>query len=311
VSGARRQRIPEKQRQELFYESNYCCVVCQGRGSHIHHIDHNNSNNESDNLVVVCQPHHDDAHTKRELSQNLTPAHLKNFKARWTSQVAAERERKASVSGQKETADFLTKIGLTWGYINHKRVAQLVDDDMLTGTNPALFRRCKASRLVDERGIIIKPTSWVSSGEPLRSTIYDWFPYGDDQALHLLYSDFVDQISRRVKPIHLFERNWNKTFVRDILNHGDFIFLIKDNYFKETRNDGDSIHIRGLARKNNIVIEYFVDTIDMFGTTSITVSFQGHNTCSALLQIKSIDTTLPDQMTIRCTPIALGVCFRN
>jgi len=47
----------------------------------------------------------------------------------------------------------------------------------------------------------------------------------------------------------------------------------------------------------------------MFGITSMTISFSGQNSCSAFLQVKSIDREEDDTMLIKCTPVGLGVSF--
>ncbi|WP_066044497.1 HNH endonuclease signature motif containing protein [Bathymodiolus septemdierum thioautotrophic gill symbiont] len=66
-----RPKIPKAIENRLLYESAYACVVCQSDGCHIHHIDQDHSNNKENNLVVLCIKHHDEAHTKRQLSKNL------------------------------------------------------------------------------------------------------------------------------------------------------------------------------------------------------------------------------------------------
>src|SRR5258708_2128569 len=95
-----RRSIPQLRLQKLLYESSYVCVVCQQRCSHVHHIDQNNSNNAESNLVVLCATHHEDAHTVRQLSRNMTPQALLHAKRQWIAQVAARRQAAATVPGQ-------------------------------------------------------------------------------------------------------------------------------------------------------------------------------------------------------------------
>jgi len=307
---ATRIKIPEKQKQLLLYESAFACVVCQKRGAHIHHIDRDNSHNDSDNLVVLCQEHHDEAHTKRELSQNLTPERLKVYKQSWLEQVSERRCAVASVEGQKRNGHEWLNIGVTWGYINHKRVIQLVTDEILGSVNRTTFRRCVDRGITDARGVVIRPESFQEADTIYGNTMYDWFPPGDDQSLHLLYSDFVDKISNKVRPIQLDEQNWNRTFIGNVLEEGQFIFFIGGQNFKTVAENNVSAHVRVTCRKKKIELQYFVDTFDMFGTTSISVSFFGRATCSSFLQIKSVEKT-PELWKIACTPIALGVSFRD
>jgi len=46
-----------------------------------------NQGADSLNLAVVCTNHHDRAHTRSELSRNLTPAVLREFKRNWEEAV--------------------------------------------------------------------------------------------------------------------------------------------------------------------------------------------------------------------------------
>ena len=81
-----RKKIPDKLQDSLLYKSANTCCVCRDikKGCHIHHIDENASNsNQENNLIVLCTGCHDEAHTKHQLSQNLTPSRLLSFKKAW------------------------------------------------------------------------------------------------------------------------------------------------------------------------------------------------------------------------------------
>lgn len=305
---ANRPAIPEKLKQTLLYESAFVCVVCQIKNTQIHHIDKDNSNNSPDNLVVVCLNHHDEAHATKTLSQNLTPARLQKSKLAWVSYVKQNRNQTASLEGQLQQADEWSSFGMTWGYINHHRVAQLLDSEILKGVDQGPLRRCQSSSIVDQNGFLLKPQGRKPSTNYFGNTVYSWFPFGDDQALHKLYSDFVDQIAQRVTPIHLDKSSWMKKFIGNCLQEGQFIFFTKAQFFKRVSEDVENAHIRVKTTQKKITIKYYVDTMNMFGTTSISVSFSGHKSCSSLVQIKSIDKT-SENWILHCTPIALGVGF--
>lgn len=81
-----RKALPKELKQRILYASAFVCVVCQAQGCHIHHIDTDHSNDEEENLVCLCTKHHDEAHTKRELSQNLTPDALRHAMQAWCSE---------------------------------------------------------------------------------------------------------------------------------------------------------------------------------------------------------------------------------
>ena len=307
---ANRPKVPEKLRQELLYESAFACVVCQARRVQIHHIDQNNKNNIPVNLVLLCHDHHDDAHATKSLSQNLTPARLKEFKKKWINQVQQNRNMIATLEGQLKEADSWSGMGILWGYINHRRVSQLLNPEILKCADQNLLGRCQSHNVVDQSGILLQPKGWVPEGNYIGNTVYDWFPHGDDHALHKLYSDFVDKITQRVIPIHLEKFSWTKSYIGNCLHEGQFIFFTKAQYFKQVSEDTENAHLRVKTTLRKITIEYYIDTMNMFGVTSIAVSFTGHKVCSSLLQVKSIEKD-SDDWTIHCTPIALGVGFRQ
>lgn len=308
-----RPSVPKKLQQKLLYDSQYVCAFCQSDGCHIHHIDQNHSNNEEENLIVLCVRHHNEAHTKRDHSKNLDSGALRDAKLKWTTTVQAKREKTATVAGQKEAAksDSLRAIGLMWGYINHRRVIQMVDFERLDDVGSQLLDYCCAKGIVDSEGIIVKPAGITPGGSPLQNTIYDWFEYGDDQRLHLLYTKFVDQIGGTAKVVHLEPQSWSPTAAVELVQPGTLIFITRAFYFKTISSATESDHIRCKSAKDGLSLEFFIDTMNMFGTTSITVSFTGHQTCAALVLVKSVNSSSDGTVIISATPIALGVGFEK
>ena len=308
-----RKQIPKPLKHKIMYESQYVCSVCQRQACQIHHIDGDNSNNQEDNLIVLCSIHHDEAHTKRQLSQNLNVDALRNAKKSWEEQVLAKRNSSATVSGQLSTASSspIASIGITWGYINHRRVGQIAKPNLLGPEDKKYFEYCKERGLIDQRGILIKPTNTTLSSNYFNNTIYDWYQHGDDQRLHLAYSQLVDQISEMTSPIHLESKNLTKTRVLQLVNPGSFIFLNRGFFFKCVEETQENQHRQVHTFKRKVSVQFYVDTIDMFGTTSISISFSGHKSCAAFLQIKSIEEIADGKLILHCTPIALGVGFNK
>jgi len=58
----------------LLFECNRTCCVCEtpGKTIQIHHIDEASSNNNYDNLIVLCLECHSDAHTEKAFGRNWT-----------------------------------------------------------------------------------------------------------------------------------------------------------------------------------------------------------------------------------------------
>lgn len=174
---------------KVMYDSAFACAVCQKKGDHIHHLDKNNSNNVYDNLVLLCQSHHDEAHTKRELSLNLTADHLRKFRDQWYLRVKKHRNEVASASGQSGIADEFFRVGIMWGYINHSRLIQALPAGLIARADQGLSSRLQRNGVLDQRGIMIKPKGVVPAGSYVGSTVYDWYSYPDSIALHIFYSE--------------------------------------------------------------------------------------------------------------------------
>lgn len=298
------------------YDSNYVCSVCQEKGSHIHHIDANNRNNNEENLIYLCTNHHDEAHTKHQLSQNLTPRILLDAKTNWIAKVKERRDLVATVSGQLSLVAgsqyaSIASAGITWGYINHRRVSQIANPDALPTKERRVFDYCRARGIIDSSGILIKPPHVRRQNDYVGNSIYDWYEHGDDLRLHLVYSAFVDQISNAVQPKHLETAGWTKTRIAELVSPGDFVFANRAFYFKCVRETKSNQHRRAWTFARNVSIEFYVDTIDMFGTTSMTVSFSGHQTCAALLHLKSVENAKNGKLVLHCSPIALGTAFNK
>lgn len=307
-----RKAIPSAIKNKLLYESRYCCAICQKSGCQIHHIDQDHSNNAEGNLIVLCAAHHDEAHTTRSMSNNLDARALRHAKNKWTKQVQDSRILAATLEGQTQTAEneWLSS-GVSWGYINHGRVAQMSHLEKLSSKGQRLLDYCRYKNMVDEDAIIIMPSSMSTSSSSSKNSVYDWFDFGDDQRLHALYSEMVDQVGRNTNVIHIEPSAWTKARIKSLVKSGSIIFLNKGMYFKSINETKENDHRRCQTFKNRVHVEFYVDTIDMYGATSMSVSFQGHQSCAALLLVKSMAENEDGDLLLNCTPLALGIGFRD
>ncbi|MDX2303543.1 MAG: HNH endonuclease signature motif containing protein [Microscillaceae bacterium] len=91
ILSSSRPAIPDEIVDNLLYKSRRTCCICREKEKSviIHHlIEWNKSKSHlEENLVILCLHHHDEAHTKRELSLNLTPERIKVAKKKWETEV--------------------------------------------------------------------------------------------------------------------------------------------------------------------------------------------------------------------------------
>lgn len=106
-------RIKPSISDEVMFLSNRKCVVCQNPGHHIHHIDGNKSNNEFDNLALLCFADHDLATIKSGLSRKLSPGEIKKFRALHYKRVTHERKLKSDPKSRTwKNVDFMYELCL-------------------------------------------------------------------------------------------------------------------------------------------------------------------------------------------------------
>ncbi|MCD8450379.1 HNH endonuclease [Tenacibaculum dicentrarchi] len=91
IFNSKRPPIPKKIINNLLHKSRRTCCICRNneRSIIIHHIDEwsDSKSNEENNLVVLCLIHHNEAHTKREFTQNLTSEKIRASKEIWEKKV--------------------------------------------------------------------------------------------------------------------------------------------------------------------------------------------------------------------------------
>lgn len=222
-----------------------------------------------------------------------------------SSRASAEnRDKRISTAGRWRVLG----IGVTWGYINHRRVSDLLSHKIVNSVEKINLRECQKRGLVDGNGILVLKNSIPVDANYLSASVYDCFNFGDDHRIHSLYGNYVDSISRAVRPIHVTSESWTKTWFRQFVSPGDFLFVNKAHYFKTVQKQTQNHISLAYTFKRKVRIEYLIETKDMFGTSSMTVSFVGHKTCAALILVKSIEDR-DGVLVVHCTPIALGVGY--
>lgn len=76
----KRKAIPTSLRSDVLIKNRHLCCVCQDGYLQIHHINGNNSDNQIENLAVLCMKHHDMATAPQGLTARLTSDQLMQYK---------------------------------------------------------------------------------------------------------------------------------------------------------------------------------------------------------------------------------------
>lgn len=86
--------VPGNIATALMFRSDRTCCVCHERGEpiQIHHIDEDPSNNDPDNLAVLCLHCHDETQIKGGFGRKLDAEQVVYYRNDWHRRVAARKE---------------------------------------------------------------------------------------------------------------------------------------------------------------------------------------------------------------------------
>ena len=110
-----RKSIPPSLRTELLLANRHACCICGKSDIQIHHIDFDPTNNQWENLSILCLEHHDRATAPKGFTASLTQQQIKDYKGKWEYEC---RELSHKIARSK-TAFFMVD------YKNAERIRQL------------------------------------------------------------------------------------------------------------------------------------------------------------------------------------------
>lgn len=293
-----RVKVPFDLEAGLLYRSAKTCCACRTPRApvQVHHIDQNPSNNSEDNLVVLCQNCHDDAHTKRALSKNLTPSLLKKFKGEWEEEVAERASYAMTPRANLSQA--------MWTFVNHQRLPYVMKDFGVT-FNSEVLRFLRRRKVVDDLGTPIFQKKVGDSGGLV--TIYDRFEWDDGQRLHSLYVNAVDNLVMAAHPIEL-GAIWSKREIRALIGPGSICFCMRGFRFKSGDRKNGEEDREVYARAQGIEVRFMANTRHMYGSSALYDSFSGNRFAAVLFFVKDIASE-NGVLVIRGTPLAMGAGF--
>jgi hypothetical protein len=99
-----RVQIPDELAAEILFCHDHTCCVCQERGRHvqIHHIDEDNSNNDRDNLTVLCTECHNDTQIRGGFGRRLNAVEVRVYRDNWIKRVEERRARADELAIEKQ-----------------------------------------------------------------------------------------------------------------------------------------------------------------------------------------------------------------
>jgi len=86
--------IPAEIRSQVLFEQDHTCCMCRERGlpTQIHHIDDDPSNNNPENLAVLCLTHHNETQVKGGFATKTDAMIVTRYRDDWINRVKQRRD---------------------------------------------------------------------------------------------------------------------------------------------------------------------------------------------------------------------------
>ena len=105
--------IPSEVAAQVLVASDRTCCKCEERGARIqiHHIDEDPSNNDPDNLAVLCLKCHDETQVSGGFARRLSAEVVRRYRDQWIERIAKRRAVADALFVQKDVGISLVQNG--------------------------------------------------------------------------------------------------------------------------------------------------------------------------------------------------------
>lgn len=274
IRSGSRPPIPPEDLAKVLFANRWVCCVCRepDRPIIVHHVkDWSSSRDHSpENLAVLCTIHHGEAHTHRQLEQNLTPARVFAFKAEWEQQVQRD-DALAIQQGSQLQAD-------NWYYFNHLRLFELAQELGVVPESVPGYQQALAAGACDQAGAVVKKTSPGS------------FMYADSDRMQLYR--YVTGLFRAVMQDAVV-RNISDYLDRGLLGNmvvrGDLVFVQGLHTFSPQRPAplGTQL-INGSRAANGVAVNFVFDLAEATSASAWSLWLRGRQSVGSIIQVKQL-----------------------
>lgn len=301
-----RPSIPANTVIKLLYDSRRTCCVCRddNKSVIIHHITewHETKDHSEENLVVLCLQHHDEAHTKKALSLNLSKDQIKEFKRKWLNDVA-NLDAKA-ILGLKNAQS-------RWDYVNIPRVFEMFLNSDIQFRMIKSFATLFKLNIVDKNGILTSTNEWKSSKKP------SWHLCDFAEGIYLGHylNEIVEKLISNL-PIIDLTNNLNASFIKSIVKVGSVITGQLGFYFTDIDSFNHKEDLlekqlrKGYYRGNSVRIEFQFDASHCTSSSGRFDALTNHKVAIPILIVRSIIIE-NGEILITGSCLAIGTWFNN
>lgn len=140
-----REQIPRETAAQLYYLSDRTCCVCcdRDRPTQIHHIDEDPSNNDIENLAVLCLQCHDQTQIKGGFGRKLDEAHVKLARQEWHVRVKKRRDVADEIAAGRQSLGSVWKQTEKGGAVLMKPAGLVSYMHMLPAIRGEIYKRSR------------------------------------------------------------------------------------------------------------------------------------------------------------------------
>jgi len=303
----RRPPIPAQTVSQLLYESARICCICRTRGKSvvIHHIVawHISRCHDIENLVVLCLTCHDDAHSERHLSLNLTAVQIKYSKQQWTDQVRKDATQALFAPNWQS----LREAGV-WDYFNHSRLCNLANEARVDLSRLENFATLRASGALKADGF---PSWSVKARRTKTSYMYEGgLVVGTPALSYVFYNSLLKESLNNINWVDL-TGNWSRSQIVSLVKPGTvcaFTGAFRFKWHHKARQFGPGQMRAGYRRARGICLRYEFDAWETVSTTAYHAHLTGIKVCTSIVLVRRI-TIDAGIMVIDCSALAIGAGF--
>jgi 5-methylcytosine-specific restriction endonuclease McrA len=272
-----RPEIPFDTLASVLIANRFTCCVCRNpkKSIIVHHIREwsDSHDHSAANLAVVCVDHHDRAHTKSELSRNLTQALLRKFKKKWEGTVKV-LDISAILIASRVNSD-------AWLYFNHIRLFELAHALEVRPTSLPSYDPARRAGQVDSSGTLKK-----------RNAAHGYmYEGGDGTTLYRYVRDVFEAVLKRITVINISDL-MDRGLLAAVVKPGNFVLVQGLHFFKGRRrrvaSTGPGQRVKVKRSANNVEIVFEIDRWEATSNSARTVWLRGGHAVASVLRIINV-----------------------
>lgn len=289
--------IPFSDLASVLVANRFTCCVCRDpeRSVVVHHIiswaeSHDHSLR---NLSVLCLDHHDRAHKRGGLSQNLTPGLVTKAKDTWEKKVS-KLDTRAILQASALAHD-------AWWFFNHNRLFALARHLKIDLRRLSEFKIARLHSLTDKEG-------GLRRRDVTSSYMYEG---GDGMVLYEFVRAVLHAVLDQLTVLNITD-DLDRSLLDAVVKPGDFVFLQGAYVFKAKRkkDGGPGQTAVGVRRANGVEVTFTIDRWEATSASAWGAWLKGRQDAACLLRVIKVER-VEGSFRVGTTAFAVGAALEG